>query len=71
MKRIVIGCFQGIYLEWHQYIMNNMAGSMIVDCDDNMSLYVTHEDFARDENPNTFYSQNHKDWYIKEINSSV
>lgn len=49
------------------YITNNMAGSMIVDCDDNMSLYVTHEEYARDENPHTFYSDRHKGWYVKEI----
>ncbi|MEJ1362743.1 MAG: hypothetical protein RPU34_17010 [Candidatus Sedimenticola sp. (ex Thyasira tokunagai)] len=50
------------------YITNNMAGSMIVDCDDNMSLYVTHKEYAQDENPHTFYSERHKGWYIKEIN---
>ena len=50
------------------YVTNNMAGSMIVDCSDNMSLYVTNENYARDENEHTFYSNNHKGWYVKEIN---
>jgi len=50
-----------------EYITNNMAGNMIVDCDDKMSLYVSNEDFARDQNSNTFYSDKNKGWYIKEI----
>lgn len=49
------------------YITNNMAGSMIVDCDDNMSLYVTNEAYAKDENAYTFYSDRYKGWYVKEI----
>ncbi|AEI14112.1 metallo-beta-lactamase superfamily hydrolase [Flexistipes sinusarabici DSM 4947] len=49
------------------YITNNMAGSMIVNCDDNMSLYVSNENYAKDENVNTFYSENNKGWYIREI----
>ena len=49
------------------YITNNMAGSMIVDCDDNMSLYVTNEEYAKDENAHSFYSNWHKGWYVKEI----
>ncbi len=52
------------------YITNNMAGSMIVDCDDHMSLYVTNEEFARDENENTFYSERNHSWYVKEISLS-
>ncbi|HOO49959.1 MAG TPA: hypothetical protein PLK94_01575 [Alphaproteobacteria bacterium] len=50
------------------YITNNMAGSMIVDCDDNMSLYVTNEEYAKDENAYSFYSDSHKGWYVKELN---
>jgi beta-lactamase superfamily II metal-dependent hydrolase len=49
------------------YITNNMAGSMIVDCDDNMSLYVTNEKYAKDENEHSFYSDHHKGWYVREI----
>ena len=49
------------------FITNNMAGSMIVDCSDNMSLYVTNEQFARDENARTFYSDSNRGWYIREI----
>lgn len=49
------------------YITNNMAGSMIVDCSDNMSLYVTNEAFARDQNEHTFYSEVDGGWYITEI----
>lgn len=40
---------------------------MIVDCDDNMSLYVTNEEYAKDENENSFYSDLHKGWYVREI----
>jgi len=53
------------------YITNNMAGSMIVDCDDNMSLYVTNKEYAQDENPHTFYAERHKGWYVREINPST
>jgi hypothetical protein len=53
------------------FITNNMAGSMMVDCDDNMSLYVTNETYARDENKNTFYSASNKGWYVKEIAPST
>ena len=51
------------------FITNNMAGSMVVDCDDNMSLYVTNEAYAKDENVDSLYSSKHKGWYIKEISS--
>lgn len=50
------------------YITNNMAGTMVVDCDDNMALYVTNREYARDENSHTFYSEMHKGWYVKKIN---
>ena len=50
------------------FITNNMAGSMIVNCSDNMSLYVTNEVFAKDQNAHSFYSETNGGWYIKEIN---
>lgn len=53
------------------YITNNMAGSMIVDCSDNMSIYVTNEDYARDNNPATFYSESNGGWYVKEIATKI
>jgi metal-dependent hydrolase (beta-lactamase superfamily II) len=49
------------------YITNNMAGSMIVDCSDKMSLYVTNEEYAKDENKHSFYSDRHMGWYVREI----
>ncbi|MGQ7271996.1 ComEC/Rec2 family competence protein [Marinobacter nauticus] len=50
------------------YITNNMAGSMVVNCEpDAMDLYVTHEDYARDQNPYTFYCEVQRAWFVKRI----
>ena len=40
-----------------EFLTNNQAGSMIVDCrKPHLSIYVTNEQFARDKNPETYYS---------------
>ncbi len=61
------------YTAWRSrglpYITNNMAGSMVVDCDNNMDLYVANEEYARDENSYTFYKDDYG-WYVKKIVSS-
>lgn len=60
------------YQAWNyrnlEYITNNQANCMVVDCSgNNLTLYVTHENFARSKNPNTFYSNKYDAWYVKEI----
>ncbi len=51
-----------------EYITNNQANCMVVDCKgDNLSLYVTNENFARSRNRNTYFSDTYKAWYLKEI----
>ena len=51
-----------------EYITNNQANCMVVDCSGtNLTLYVTHETFAKSYNPNTIYSSTYKAWYLKEI----
>lgn len=52
------------------YITNNMAGNMVVDCDNNMQLYVSNESYARDENSSTFYKEDYG-WYVKQIVSNT
>lgn len=63
-KDLAYGAWSGRGL---QFMTNNMAGSMIVDCDDDMSLYVTNESFARDENAATYYDSENKGWYVNKI----
>lgn len=46
------------------YITNNMAGSMIVDCNGGMIVYVSNESYARDENRQTFFSEHHGGWFL-------
>ncbi len=48
------------------YITNNMAGNMVVDCDNDMNLYVSNEEYARDENKRTFYEEDFG-WYVRSI----
>ena len=51
-----------------EYITNNQANCMVVDCSgNNLTLYVTHETFARKYNPCTFYLGIYDAWYLKEI----
>ena len=60
------------YQAWNnrklEFITNNQAGTMIVDCNKPyLSIYVTNEEFARDRNPKTYYSDTYKGWYLKDI----
>ena len=60
------------YSAWYsrnlEYITNNQANCMVVDCSGtNLNLYATYETFARKYNPYTFYSGKYDAWYLKEI----
>lgn len=60
------------YSAWNnrnlEFVTNNQANCMVVDCKgDNLTLYVTHENFAKSKNPNSFYSRTYDAWYVKEI----
>lgn len=64
------------YSAWYnrklEYITNNQANCMVVDCSgNNLSLYVTNESFARaytkENNSSTSYSAKYDAWYLKEI----
>lgn len=60
------------YSAWYsrdlEYITNNQANCMVVDCSrTNLTLYVTYETFARKYNPSTYYSSTYKAWHLKEI----
>lgn len=60
------------YSAWYKrglpVVTNNQANCMIVDASIKpMSLYVTHEDFAREINTSTFYSKSFQGWYLGRI----
>lgn len=60
------------YSAWYsrdlEYITNNQANCMVVDCSgNNLTLYVTYETFAKKYNPSTYYSSTYDAWYLKEI----
>ena len=60
------------YNAWYsrdlEYITNNQANCMVVDCSgSNLTLYVTYETFARKYNSSTYYSSTYDAWYLKEI----
>ena len=60
------------YSAWNyrklEFVTNNQANCMVVDCSgSNLTLYVTHETFARKYNPDTTYSDDYHAWYLKEI----
>ncbi len=49
-------------------ITNNQANCMVVDASTNpMTLYVTHENFARRVNASTYYSDSFMGWYVGPI----
>lgn len=60
------------YAQWNnrgfEFITNNQANSMVVATGGkNLIVYVTNEKFARDRNPQTFYSELYDAWYFKTI----
>ncbi|HID31167.1 MAG TPA: hypothetical protein EYP19_14375 [Desulfobacterales bacterium] len=54
------------------YITNNQANCMVVDTSTTpMTLYVTHEHFARRVNTETFYSKRFKAWHVGYITKDL
>jgi len=50
------------------YITNNQANCMVVDVSDsNMSIFVTNEVFARQQNVSTYYSNIFQGWFLQDI----
>lgn len=50
------------------FVTNNQANCMVVDARDHpMSLYVTHENYARRVNEFTWYSDKFKAWYVCDV----
>ena len=53
-------------------ITNNQANCMVVDVSlSPMALYVTHEKFARRVNPETYYNQAKRAWYVGPITDDL
>jgi len=53
-------------------ITNNQANCMVVDASTTpMTLYVTHENFARRVNAVTYYSDTFKAWYVGPITEDL
>lgn len=51
-----------------KYITNNEANCIVVDAGDSkMPIFVTNEVFARQQNPNTYYSDLFKGWFLANI----
>jgi len=53
-------------------VTNNQANCMVVDASTTpMTLYVTHENFARQVNPDTYHDLNFKAWYVGPITDNL
>ena len=53
-------------------VTNNQANCMVVDTSTNpMTLYVTHENFARRVNSSTYYGDSVKAWYVGPITEDL
>ena len=64
------------YSKWRNrglsYITNNQANCMLVDSSTTpMSLYVTHENFAKRVNPGSSYDYAPKAWYVGPITEDL
>ena len=64
------------YSAWHNrglsIVTNNQANCMIVDASKSpMVLYVTHGNFAKKANSDTFYSDPSKAWYVGAITDDL
>ena len=54
------------------YITNNQANCMVVDASKKpMELYVTHKNFAKRVNSETFYNDTFKAWYVGSITEDL
>lgn len=50
------------------YITNNQANCMVVDAgNENMPIFVTNQNFAQQQNSSTYYSDEFKGWFLKNI----
>lgn len=48
--------------------MGVSTNCMVVDCSGhNLKAYVTYEPFAKVYNPQTYYSDRYRGWYLKEL----
>jgi hypothetical protein len=53
-------------------VTNNQANCMVVDASTTpMTLYVTHENFARRVNSSTYYGGSFKAWYVGPITDDL
>ena len=64
------------YDAWHNrglsIVTNNQANCMVVDANTNpMTLYVTHENFAKRVNPGTWHSDGFKAWHVGPITEGL
>ncbi|MCY3537072.1 MAG: hypothetical protein OXI08_02080 [Cyanobacteria bacterium MAG IRC4_bin_6] len=64
------------YSAWHyrrlSIVTNNQANCMVVDASETpMTLYVTNENYARQVNWSTFYSDSFKAWYVGPITENL
>ena len=64
------------YDAWHNrglsIVTNNQANCMVVDANTNpMTLYVTHENFAKRVNPGTWHSDALKAWHVGPITEGL
>jgi len=64
------------YSAWNyrnlSFITNNQANCMVIDTSSApMTLYVTHEHYARRVNPNTIYSTTFQAWYVGPITADL
>jgi len=75
-KLTLFGNAKSEYLDYNSWnnrkldhITNNQANCVIIETDgkEGMDIYVTYEIFAKERNPNTFYSEQYKGWYIMTI----
>ena len=50
------------------FITSNQAGTIVIDTNNTvMRVYVGKEQFARNRNPATFYSEYHRAWYLEDV----
>lgn len=75
-KLTLFGNAKSKYLDYNSWnnrgldhITNNQANCIIIETNgtNGMDVYVTYETFAKKRNPNTFYSEEYKGWYILTI----
>ena len=74
-KLTLFGNAKSEYLDYNawnnrklEHITNNEANCLIMNIIENkIDIYVTYEIFAKEKNPDTFYAEDFKAWYIMTI----